>query len=141
MPQPATLEPNWSFPCDFWKEKEVKQREKFNYDHCHNIRNLPQLINDLHLFIDDGYYKNLRGRVLKLTDQPRSYVVGIPDRGLLVRNRKFLKPCIENSNDHFVEISTEKNDNAENNKYEASSYVTRSGRVSKPLQRLNYDKL
>ena len=98
---------------------------------------MPQLINDSHLFIDDGYYKNLRGRVLKSTDQPRSYVVDIPDRGLLVRNRKFLKPCIENNADHFVEISTEQNRNAEKNKNEASSYVTRSGRVSKPLQRLN----
>ena len=59
------------------------------------------------MFIDDGYDENLRGRVLKSTDQPRSYVVDIPDRGSVVRNRKFQKPSIENSDDHLVEISTE----------------------------------
>ena len=94
-----------------------------------------QLINDSYLFIDDDYYENLRDRVLKSTDQFRSYVVGIPDRGSVVRNCKFLKPCIENSADHFVEISTKQNGNAENNKNKLSSYVTRSGRASKPLQR------
>ena len=92
------------------------------------------------MFIDDGYYENLRGRVLKSADRPKFYVVGIPDRGSVVRNRKFLKPCTKSSVDHFVEISTEQNDNAKNNRDEASSYVTRSGRVSKPPQRLNYDK-
>ena len=91
------------------------------------------------MFIDDVYYENLRGRVFKSTDRPRSYVVDIPDRGSVVRNRKFLKPCIENSADHFVEISTEQNGNAISNKDEASSYVTRSGRVSKPPQRSNYN--
>ena len=49
-------------------------------------------MNDSHLFIDDDYYKNLRDRVLKSTDQPRTYVVDIPDRGSVVPNRKFLKP-------------------------------------------------
>ena len=101
--------------CDFQK-KEIKQCKKFNYNYRHNVRNLLQLKNDSHLFIDDGYYEILRGRVLKPTDQPRSYIVHIPDRGSVISNRKFLKPCIKNHADHFVEISTEKNDNAENNK-------------------------
>ena len=136
---PSTFEPKWSFLCDFRKkEKIIKQRKKFNYDHRQNARNLPQLKNDSHEFIDDGYYENLRSRVLKSTDLPRSYVVDIPDRGSVVQNCKFLKPCIENSIDQFVEISNEQNRNAENNKDEASSDVTRSGRVLKPPQRLNY---
>ena len=41
---------------------------------------------------------------------------------LFERNRKFLKPFIENIADHFVEISTKQNGNAENNMDEASSY-------------------
>ena len=113
------------------KEKEIKQREKFNYVHRHNVRNLPQFKNDSNVFINDGYYENFRGWALKSTDQSRSYVVDIPDRSSVVRNRKFLKPCIENSADHFVETSTKQNGDAETNKDEASSYVTRSGRMSK----------
>ena len=31
-----------------------------------------QLKNNWHVFIDDGYYENLRGWVLKSTDQPKS---------------------------------------------------------------------
>ena len=56
-------------------KKKIKQPEKFNYDHQYNVRSLPQLKNDSHVFIDDGYYENLRGQVLKSTDHPRSYVV------------------------------------------------------------------
>ena len=110
------------------KEKEIKQREKFNYGHRHNVRNLPQFKNDSNVFINNGYFI---GWALKSTDQPRSYVVDIPDRSSVVRNRKFLKPCIKNSADHFLETSTKQNGDAETNKDEASSYVTRSGRMSK----------
>ena len=92
------------------------------------------------MFIDDGYYENLRGRVLKPNDQPRSYIVHIPDRGSVISYRTFLKPRIKNRVDHFVKISTEQNDNAENNKDEGSSYAIRSGRVSKPPHRLDYNK-
>ena len=46
---------------------------------------------------------------------------------------------MENSTELLLEISTDQNGNAENNKGEASSYVSRSGRVSKPPQRLNCD--
>ena len=92
---------------------------------------MPQLKNDSHVFTDDGYHENLRSQVLKSADQPRSYVVDIPDRGLVVQNRKFLKPYIENSADHFVEISTEQNGDAESNKNKTSSYVIRSSLVSK----------
>ena len=57
------------------KERD-KTTRKFNYDHRHNVRNLAQLKNDSHVFIDDGYYyENLRGQVFKSTDHPRSYVV------------------------------------------------------------------
>ena len=52
------------------RKKEIKQREKFNYDHRHNVRSLPQLKNDSHAFIDDGYYENLRNQFLKSTDHP-----------------------------------------------------------------------
>ena len=69
---------------------------------AHEMSRLPQLKNDSHVFIDDGYYENLRGQVLKSTDHPRSYVVDIPDRGSFVRNRKFLKSFIESSAKHFV---------------------------------------
>ena len=92
------------------------------------------------MFIHDSYYKNLTCRVLKSTDQPRSYIVDIPDRGSVVQNGKFLTTCIENNVNHSIEISTEQNGNTENNKDKTSSYVTRSGRVSKPYERLNYDK-
>ena len=84
------------------------------------------------MFINDGYYEDLRGWVLESTDQHRSYVADVFDCGSDVQNCKFLKLCVENSADHFVEISIEQNDNAENNKDEASSYVSRSGHVSKP---------
>ena len=70
-----------------------------------------------------------------------SYVFDIPDRGLVLRYLKFLKPCIENSADHFVDILSEQNGNAENNKDEASNYLTRSGRALKPSQSLNYEKV
>ena len=96
--------------------------------------------NGSHLFIDDGYYENLRGQALKSIDQSKSYVVDIPDRGTVVRNCKFLKLCIENRAEHFVKISTEQNDNVENNKDEASGYATCSGRVSKLPHCLDYNK-
>ena len=84
--------------------------------------------------------RKLNGRFLNQLISP-SYVVDIPDHGSVLRNCKFIKPCIENSAGHFVQISTEQNGNADNNKEEASSYfVTRSGRVSKPPKRLSYDR-
>ena len=84
---------------------------------------MPPLKNDLHVFIDNGYYENLRGQVLKSTDQPRSYVVDIPDHGSIVHNCKFVKLCLENSADHFVAISTEPNSNAENNNGKTSKLL------------------
>ena len=96
------VKPNWLFQCNFRKkEKETKQCRNFNYEH---------------VFIDNGYYENLRGRVFKSTDHSRSYVVDILNSDLVVRNLKFLKLCIENCDGHFVQILTEQNGYAENNK-------------------------
>ena len=101
---PATLEPKWSFLHDFRKkEKQIKSREKLNFDKRHNVRNLPSLKNDSCVYIDDGYYEDLRGCIVGPSEQPRSYVVDISGRSPVVRNRKFLKPCIENEGEQSTE--------------------------------------
>ena len=87
---PIVLEPKWSFSCDFKrKEERVKINEKINFDKRHQIRELPLLQDDSYVYVDDGYYVNKRGRIVRAADQPRSFVVDIsPNR--VTRNRKYL---------------------------------------------------
>ena len=50
---------------------------------------------DSNVYVDDGYYDNKRGRIVRAANQPRSYVVDIsPNR--VTRNRKYRKPCSDN---------------------------------------------
>ena len=70
--------------------------EKLNFDERHNVRQLPPLQDGSCVYVDDGYYCNKRGRVIRSADQPRSYLVDAsPNR--LARNHKFLKSCIDRS--------------------------------------------
>ena len=138
---PATLKPKWSFLHNFRKkEKQIKSREKLNFDKRHNVRNLPSLKNDS----CDGYYQDLRRRIVGPSEQPRSYVVDISGRSPVVRNRKFLKPCIENEGEQSTENLKPDNCNVremtDNDNGDSNRYVTSSGRISKPLDRLQYDK-
>ena len=95
---PATLELNWSFLMRFSKKRD-KTAEKLNNGNCHNTRNLPQLKNDSHVFIE-----NLRGRVFKSTDHPLSYFVDIPDRGSVVRKRQILRYVFASRNYIFQRL-------------------------------------
>ena len=144
---PIVLEPKWSFLCDFKrKEKRVKINEKMNFDQRHQVRELPLLQDDSYVYVDDGYYDNKRDRIVRPADQPRSYVVDIsPNR--VIRSRKYLKPCSDNPVKTETEMTgtpatAELNDDAlchENSVLRRSNYVTRSGRISKPPQRLSYE--
>ena len=115
-----------------------------NFDKRHNVRNLPSLKNDSCVYIDDGYYEDLRDRIVGPSEQPRSYVVDISSRSPVVRNRKFLKPCIENEGEQSTENLKPDNCNVremtDNDNGVSNRYVTRSGRISKPPDRLQYDK-
>ena len=77
------------------KGKRIKINEKMNFDKRHQVRELPLLQDDSYVYVDDGYYDNKRGRIVRPADQSRSYVVDIsPNR--VIRNRKYLKPCSDN---------------------------------------------
>ena len=93
--------------------------------------------------VDGGYYCNKRGRVVRSADQSLSYLVDVlPNR--VTRNCKFSKPCIDHEMKTDTEIvneplHAEQNGNASPDENDVSrNYVTRSGRISKPFDRLNY---
>ena len=117
-----------------------------NFYKRHQVREIPVLQDDSYVHVDDGYYDNKRGRIVRPADQPRSYVVDIsPNR--VISNRKYLKPCSDNRVKTETEMTgtpatAELNDDGlchDNSVSRRSNYVTRSGRISKPPERLSYE--
>ena len=53
--------------------------------------------------IINGYYYDLRVHVFRSSQLPQSYIVDISGSSPIVRNCKFLKPCIENENEQSTE--------------------------------------
>ncbi len=113
-------------------EKEMKYRENMeaNYNRRHRARDLPILKPEDKVYIRD---RNCEGTVIKpAINSPRSYVVKTPTHTIR-RNRQFLNklplqlepksPTIANS----PPVS----------KPDQNSIITRSGRVSKPPDRLH----
>ena len=82
------------------RKKQIKRREKRKFD---DVCSLPCLKSNVNVCIDDGYCKILRGRVVKPTKQPRSYVVDLyPSPNPVFRNGMYQKPCVENDNVKIV---------------------------------------
>ena len=87
--------------------------------------------------------KNLRGRIVRQANQPRLYVIDLSlTRKPVVRNQKYLKPCVEN--DNVEPASNADYDTIVGNNVKEKCVIsvirnnqnTRSGRVSKPPNRL-----
>ena len=117
-------------------EKETKYREKMeeNYNRRHRARDLPILKPEDKVFIRD---KNCDGTVIKpAVNSPRSYVVKTPT-GNIRRNRQSLSKIP-------LQLEPE-SPSVENNqpvsKPDHNSVTTRSGRVSKPPDRLHTQQI
>ena len=160
LPQnPANLKPK---PVRFKKlqakENAMRSRSKQNYDLRKQARLKPNLLSGENVYVKDF---KVDGKVITEANRPRSYIVDTP-RGVISRNRRHLVK-IKNSNFDSQECEGEQTDDRENLQnsgnlpnpdYDSKicstplspinspissdkHYVTRSGRVSKPPDKLN----
>ncbi len=122
------------------KEKLMRERQQRNFDHHHRATDLKPLQAGGHVWIPD---KQAEGTVVEETN-PRSYVVKTPS-GTYRRNRRHLIPLPQpqpGADDAEHESSVASSDSEapkqiENDNSETDGSVrTRSGRVSKPPERL-----
>jgi len=92
LPQTSqSLVPQWPYLTEFKRANDkFKEQQKRNYDNRHRVRNLPEIPNNTDVWVTtDGH--NTSGRVMRMADTPRSYVVQTPT-GNLRRNRHQLNP-------------------------------------------------
>jgi len=129
------------------KKKETGYRNYYtaNYDKSKRAQHLPPLREGDGVFVKD---MNIEGKVLKEDSRPRSFVVETP-KSIISRNRRNLVKLNKTvSFDKEIDfpqlpVSNEKSDlhlsqNENNSNAESSNNViTRSGRISKPPDRLN----
>jgi hypothetical protein len=68
--------------------KKRGQRQQTNYDSYHGVRTASELLIDQQVFLPD---KNLKGRVVRVADTPRSYWIATA-KGEYRRNRSQIRP-------------------------------------------------
>ena len=114
------------------KEKEIKERQKGNFDRRHRATNLRPLQPGDTVWIQGS---NSEGRVVEQSNT-RSYVVETPEGESVRRNRRHLRP-IPNSDrsettDDRADINTNSGGETSEQFPDNSIIKTRSGRISKP---------
>ena len=122
------------------REENNRRRQKRNFDHRHRATELKPLRSGENVWIPDS---NSEGIVIQMTN-PRSYVVSTPDGGRLRRNRRDLLPLPNQSesgvnpqvNPPQDESNADKPNASLSQPNDTSLTRTRSGRVSKPPDRL-----
>ncbi|CAG7816511.1 unnamed protein product [Allacma fusca] len=139
LPQaPQVLMPK-TVPADVLLNKEGNRIEKQtqNYDDYHGVKELPVLQPGEKVWVQD---KKKWGEVVRKTDMPRSYIISTPD-GHYRRNRKMLNAVPEYHAEPVNETSAEiKEEPLESSSTNIQGYVTRTGRVVKKPDYLNYYK-
>ena len=84
------LTPQWSYLHDFReRDKEMKKRQKRDFDRHHCVRELPDLPEDTDVWVTSGGSLT-RGQVQSEANAPRSYLVDTPT-GSVRRNRSQLQ--------------------------------------------------
>ena len=154
---PDKLKPKWPNMVKVTsKEIALKQKQTKYYNKRHRVQNLPQLCEGDNVWIKD---KRTWGKVISEDKNPRSFHVETNNGILLRRNARFLRSlpgssiiqqsasrqttqdCLHTpvSNNHSGNSEQEVNHQSNHTVQGDSSehYVTRSGRVSKPPDRLN----
>jgi hypothetical protein len=154
VPQiPQKLEPRLVNSKDLLqKEQNYRNYYKENYDKSKRAQYLPPLREGDGVFVKD---MGIEGKIIKEDSRPRSFIVETP-KSTIARNRRHLVKL--NKQVHFDKeidipvtgyqspVSSEKPDsqlsqgqNCTNAESESSNnaYVTRSGRVSRPPDRLD----
>ena len=82
----ASLVPQWSYLKEFTvADQKFKAQQKINYDHHHRVCNLPEIPDNIDVWITTDNH-NIPGKTLCLADTPRSYVIQT-STGELRRNR------------------------------------------------------
>ncbi|XP_053376802.1 uncharacterized protein LOC128547714 [Mercenaria mercenaria] len=128
------------------KEKNYRNYSKENYDRSRRAQYLPPLKQGDGVFVKD---MNIEGKIIKEDSRPRSFVVETP-KSIISRNRRHLIKLNKTvSFDKEIDIpfqspvSNEQSDSQlspnqnTSNAESSNSVVTRSGRISKPPDRLN----
>ena len=144
LPQlPQTLVPRWPNIRVFRREERLgKKRQEQRYNRRHRARHLPDMRPGQSVWLPT---ENVQGTVIDHAAGPRSYVVRT-DYGLLRRNRSHLREtyqpethAVERTNDP---VETENQADAVQpaaraQNSESTTYVTSSGRLSRPPNRLD----
>ena len=69
------LIPEWPYLSEFQNANNLfKQMQKRDYDHCHQVRELPDIPNGSEVWIESGTFP-VRGQVQEQLAGPRSYLV------------------------------------------------------------------
>ena len=89
IPQPRkAFTPEWPHLFGFWeKDKEWIERQKYNYDKKHRVKNLTPLPDDQPVWVQTGD-RQVAGRVIQPAATPRPYIVQTPSGQLLTPNSK-----------------------------------------------------
>jgi transposase InsO family protein len=92
IPQhPCTFIPEWSYLPEFQKkDRELKERQKKDYDHRHRVRPQETLLPDESVWVHTQNRKD-PGCTIGPADTPRSYLVQTPS-GVVRRNQSHLTP-------------------------------------------------
>ena len=110
------------------KEKEIKDKQKKNFDRHHRATNLKPLQPGDTVWIQGS---DSEGRVMEQSN-PRSYIVETPDGSSIRRNRRHLVPMPNSETSESQTDESTNNSENENQSTNDSAIKTRSGRISKP---------
>ena len=132
----SELSPRWQGVSKFREEEEVRKQiqKKCFYDH-HAAKELKEIPSGRAVWVRD---LKVPAVVTKAAETPRSYIIQTP-KGTVRRNREFLRTYSPNQVDTAGRMPSESQDAAEILPYaeDTSHVTTRSGRISRPPQRLD----
>ena len=105
IPQTAShMTPQWYFLPDFrQKDKELKEKQKRNYDCRYHVRPADTLPNNSSVWVTASN-SQIPGRVVSNAGTPRSYLVDTPS-GPVRRNRQHLNRRLNRTDDNTFDIS------------------------------------
>lgn len=132
----SELSPRWQGVSKFREEEEVrKQIQKKCFDDHHAAKELKEIPSGRAVWVRD---LKVPAVVTKAAETPRSYIIQTP-KGTVRRNRKFLRTYSPKQVDTAGRMPSESQDAAEILPYaeDTSHVTTRSGRISRPPQRLD----
>uniref|UniRef100_A0A8C7YYB2 Integrase catalytic domain-containing protein n=1 Tax=Oryzias sinensis TaxID=183150 RepID=A0A8C7YYB2_9TELE len=143
--QPVTLLPRWPNMKQFkTKQRQYKANQQRQYDRRHRVRPLTVLQTGQTVWLPR---EKKEGTVVQHATTPRSYIIDT-DEGQIRRNRTHVRPLRSPERSELT-VSTQQTGVEENAGRESSipsnntqdtvkpSYVTSSGRVSRPPKRLD----